>query len=411
MAMKKNIRRFISILAVLVMMGGGQAMADFTEEAWYAEALGECEMSLGNNLRLKKVIERAGQGEPITIATIGGSVTEGSTASSYRLCWAKLFADGFAKTYGADGGKDITLVNSGVAGTSSTFGYMRYDRDVLARVPKKDPDGYPDLAVIEYAVNDWEEATGFRCYESMVRQILEQPNGAAVILLFTVTNKDWNMQDAHRKIGERYDLPMVSIRDGISPHLDKDMPKETFFFDEFHPNDTGHRILADAVLRLIADAAGQETAEADVNLDAAPVYGTDFLGLRTIYGDSEPEGITVERGGFSKSDAGTFKNTPVGQVCGKRNFYHDKAGGTEPLKITGVFRKCVVAWKATGDTNFGTAEVLIDGKVVRTVGNKGGWGQSEYALVLDAQEAAEHTLEIRVTDDSKRFTVTAVSVQ
>ena len=54
----------------------------------------------------------------------------------------------------------------------------------------------------------------------------------------------------------------------------------------------------------------------------------------------------------------------------------------------------------------------MDGEVKKTV--KGGsdkWGQSEVVLVLDDKEAAEHTLEIRVTDAGKKFTVTAVSLQ
>ena len=62
--------------------------------------------------------------------------------------------------------------------------------------------------------------------------------------------------------------------------------------------------------------------------------------------------------------------------------------------------------------DFGAAEILIDGRVVKTVkGGKDKWGQSEVVLVLDEKEAAEHTLEIRVTEEGKKFTVTAVGLQ
>ena len=57
-------------------------------------------------------------------------------------------------------------------------------------------------------------------------------------------------------------------------------------------------------------------------------------------------------------------------------------------------------------------EILIDGEVKKTV--KGGadkWGQSEVVLVLDDKEAAEHTLEIRVTEEGKKGTITAISLQ
>ena len=82
------------------------------------------------------------------------------------------------------------------------------------------------------------------------------------------------------------------------------------------------------------------------------------------------------------------------------------------MKITGVFRKCLIDWKAAAEDTYGTAEILVDGKVKATLkGGSGKWGQSEVALVLDEKEAAEHTVEIRVVEEGKRFTITAFSVQ
>ena len=404
-------KKLVLLLLALMMIGGSQAVAEYAEEAWYKEALKESEVSLGNNLRLKNVIERAQRGEQITVGTVGGSITEGALASNYEECWAVRFAARFGETYGTDGGANVTLVNCGVSGTPSPFGYMRYGRDILARVPESDPDGYPDLVVIEYAVNDWTEPTGCRCYESMVKEILSQPNKPAVILLFSARNDGWNVQNELQKIGERYDLLMVSVRDGLYRHLDKDFPKKNFYKDEYHPNSTGHGMMADAMMTAVADAAAAETAETDIDLSVKPVYGTDFMGLKTIYGDSVPEGITVERGSFDKVDKTTYSNKPVGQVCGK-NFCHGTSSGTDPMKVTGIFRKCLIAWKAAAEDTYGTAEILVDGKAKATLkGGSGKWGQSEVVLVLDGKEAAEHTVEIRVVEEGKRFTVTAVSVQ
>ena len=404
-------KKLFLFLLALMMIGGSQAVAEYAEEAWYKEALKESEVSLGNNLRLKNVIERAQRGEQITVGTVGGSITEGALASNYEECWAVRFAARFGETYGTDGGANVTLVNCGVSGTPSPFGYMRYGRDIIARVPESDPDGYPDLVVIEYAVNDWTEPTGCRCYESMVKEILSQPNKPAVILLFSARNDGWNVQNELQKIGERYDLLMVSVRDGLYRHLDKDFPKKNFYKDEYHPNSTGHGMMADAMMTAVADAAAAETAETDIDLSVKPVYGTDFMGLKTIYGDSVPEGITVERGSFDKVDKTTYSNKPVGQVCGK-NFCHGTSSGTDPMKVTGIFRKCLIAWKAAAEDTYGTAEILVDGKVKATLkGGSGKWGQSEVALVLDEKEAAEHTVEIRVVEEGKRFTITAFSVQ
>ncbi len=402
-------RRLAAVILALILTGGGIALADYTDEAWYEEALKGCEMALGNNVRLKKVIGRAQGGENITIATVGGSITEGAAAAKYAECWASRFTRLFGETYCAAGAQ-ANLVNCGVGGTPSPFGYMRYGREILGRIPETDPDGYPDIVVIEYAVNDWNEPTGTRCYESMVKEILQQPNEPAVILLFTVRSDGWNLQQELRKVGERYGLMMVSIRDGIYPHIDRDYPKADWYSDEYHPKSVGHRMMAEALMQAVRDAAAAETAAADIDLNVEAAYGTDFMGLKTIYGEGETEGITVEKGSFNKTDASAYKNEPVGLVCGK-NFHHSLAPGEDPLKITGVFSKCLIAWKATGDSAYGTVEVWIDGTKVRTLGGTGGWGQSEVVLVLDEREEAEHTVEIRPVENNKRFTITAISVR
>ena len=386
-------------------------MGEFFQDDWYREALKASEMRLGNNVRLKRVIERAMAGEQITIATIGGSITEGAGASNYRECWASRFAVRFGNTYGVNNGSNVTLINAGVGGTASTYGYMRYGRDITERVRSGDPDGYADLVIIEYSVNDWEEPTRHRCFESMVREILEQPNEPAVILLFAVFRNGWNLQEELRKIGDRYDLMMVSIRNGMYPHIGREIAGEDFFFDEYHPKSLGHRTMADCLSQTVRDAAEKETDAQDIDLSEGPVYGTDFKGLRTIYAGRETEGITVDRGSFTADDTTTYRNRPVGRVCGA-NFCHEPSESAEPLKITGMFSKCLIAWKAAAESTYGAAEVLVDGRTVtRLSGGEGKWGQSEVVLVLDESEAAEHTVEIRPADPGKRFTVTAISVK
>ena len=411
-----NMKRWTAVLMVLVLLWtcaayGEEKKTTMFEKDWYLQGLKDSVMSTGNNARLKKVIERAQAGEEITLATIGGSITEGAGAGTYQSCWASRFQVRFGTAYGAENGAHVSLVNAGVGGTPSPFGYMRYQREIVDRVPAKDADGLPDIVVIEYSVNDWQEPTRHRCYESMVKEILDAPNEPAVILLFAVFKNGWNLQEELRRIGDRYDLMMVSIRDGIYPLIlptGSHIKSEGFFSDEYHPTSVGHRIMTDCLMEAIQEAVEAETDEAP-NLDVKPVYGTDFMGLKTVFGDTETTEFTVERGGFCSSDSGSYHNQPVGWVCGK-NFFHNVTDPMDPLKITGVFSKCLVAWKADASSTFGTAEILIDGEVKQTVrGGEGKWGQSEVALVLDQKEAAEHTLEIRVTKEGKKFTVTAVS--
>lgn len=407
-------KKWVSVLMILMLLcvstAWGEEKKTMFDEEWYRQALRDSVMSVGNNARLKKVIERAQNGEVITLATIGGSITEGAGASSYKECWASRFHIRFRTEYGAANGSNVCFVNAGVGGTPSPFGYMRYQREVVNRVPAADTDGLPDVVVIEFSVNDWEEPTKHRCFESMVKEILDAPNEPAVILLFAVFRNGFNLQNDLRRIGKNYDLMMVSIKDGFYGHFGKKLKKEGFFSDEYHPTSLGHRIMTDCLMQAVTEAAEAET-DAAPDLDVKPVYGTDFMGLKTIFGDTETEEFTVDRGGFPGSDSGSYHNQPVGWVCGK-NFYHNVKDPMDPLTVRGIFRKCLVAWKATNSASFGAAEILIDGRVVKTVkGGKDKWGQSEVVLVLDEKEAAEHTLEIRVTEEGKAFTVTAIGLQ
>ena len=404
-------KRFLAFLAVLVMIWGGTAMGEFAKEEWYQSALKDSEMRLGNNVRLLKLIERAKAGEHITIGTMGGSITEGAGASNYKECWASRFAMRFGNTYGVSNGSNVELVNAGVGGTPSAFGYMRFNRDINSRVSEKDPDGYPDLVIIEFAVNDWGEPTNHHCFESMVKEVLEYPNEPVVILLFSMRDDGWNLQGDLRKIGDVYDLLMVSIPDGLFKHVGQEMEKKDFFHDEYHPNSNGHRMMADCLMQAIADAAAKEPNTTDIDLNVRPAYGTDFMGLKTLYADEETEGFTVERGGFASIDLQTYRNTPVGWVCGK-NYFHDIKDPDEPLKVTGVFSKCLIAWKASADAGFGAAEVYVDGKRATILrGGPGKWNQSEVALVLNGKNAAEHTVLIKVKEPGKKFTITAISVK
>ncbi len=393
-------------------MGEGVFFSGTDQAEWYRQMLKDGIVNLGNNQRLKNVIRRAQAGEEITVAAIGGSITEGAGAKVYSECYASRFAQGFAARYGAGDGSGVRFVNAGVGGTPSTFGLMRYQRDIVDRT--RDADGLPDLVIVEYSVNDYQEPTGHRCFESLVKTILSQPNRPAVILLFAVFRNGFNLQNEMKRVGEAYDLMMVSVKDAAYPHVGREWTPEAFFFDEYHPTSLGHGVMADCLLAAVETANALETSEQDVALDVEPAYGTDYMGLVTLYGGGPwPDTVTVERGGFAHDDGQSYTNLPVGRVCGQ-NFCHTETDSAEPLRVTGKFRKLLIAWRAVSDARYGTAEIVVDGKVKRTLkGGEGKWGQSEVVMIWDSRtEAEDHVLEIRMAEGSqeKRFTITAIGL-
>ncbi|MBO4378324.1 MAG: SGNH/GDSL hydrolase family protein [Clostridia bacterium] len=414
--MKKKILRIVSLLCAAMLLGGGTAMSEsnyFGQDAgkaWYDEMLARALLLTGNNLRLLQMIERARAGEDITIATIGGSITEGAGASKYADCYASRFAKGFAQRYGAGDGSNVHFINAGVGGTPSTFGLMRYANDIVGRV--RDSDGLPDLVVIEFAVNDYNEPTKHRCYESLLKTILSQPNDPVVILLFSVFQDGGNLQEGFLPIGRAYDVMMVSIRDGAYPLVGKEWTIKQFFSDEYHPTSLGHAVMADCLLYAVETAAAQEPSLQDIDLDIPPVYGDDFMGLQTIYAGRIPDGVQLDRGGFVHDDKRSFQNIPIGRVCGE-NFHHAADDPKEPLTFTSTFKKLLIAFRATNEADFGRAQVKVDGRIVAVIG--GGpdkWGQSEVILALDTSAAAEHTVVIEMTNRTtdKKFTITAIGI-
>lgn len=384
------------------------AQGDFRTEEWYRIALAKSMMNVGNNKRLKAVIEKAQAGEEITIASIGGSITEGAGAVKYKECYAYQTFDKFKTVYGSGDGTNVHFVNAGVGGTPSPFGWLRYQRDIVSRV--NDADGLPDIVMIEYSVNDYQEPTKHQCFESMVKEILMQPNNPVVIIVFAVFPDGFTLQEEMKKVGFAYDCMMVSTKNGPYALVGDKWTKEEFFFDIYHPTTLGHGIMADCIFNTIQTAAEKETDSEDINLDVASVYGTNYMGMKTIFKDDYEEEINLQVGGFNQDDAKSYHNLPIGGVYDK-NFHHTKDSGSESLTFTVSCKNLLLAFRSVNDASFGSIDVYVDGEKRRTIkGNTGSWGQSVTDLIFSEEEAKLHTIEIRMMegDEEKKFTITCM---
>ena len=85
----------------------------------------------GNRARLAKVFKKAQAGEPITVAYLGGSITQGSSAGP-TTCYAFLTTKWLEEKFPES---KITYVNAGIGATGSYIGVFRTDRDVLSQNP------------------------------------------------------------------------------------------------------------------------------------------------------------------------------------------------------------------------------------------------------------------------------------
>lgn len=196
----------------------------------------------GNLLPFQKVIKKALQGERIGIGFIGGSITAGSLSSSPDLCYAYLVYKWFKEKLPM---ARIEYINAGIGATTSRLGVARVREDLLLH--------NPDVVFVEFSVNDSNEEEFIETYESLIRRIILHTSDPAVILINSVNyDSGINAQDIHNRVGEYYSLPIVSMRESIYVEIEQGrLNAEMITPDNLHPNDLGHRMVADIINSLL----------------------------------------------------------------------------------------------------------------------------------------------------------------
>ena len=188
--------------------------------------------NVGNRSRIANVMKKALRGENITIATIGGSITEGvaldrEPVGKRDLGWASLMGDWWKRMFPGQ----VAFVNAGISGTPSIFGNYRLEDDVLCHDP--------DLLFVEFAVDDDGGGGSMRrAQESMIRRMLES-GGAAVQIFFRTADSD-GAQNNYQPVGKYYDIPQLSPRNAFWGTYDF----SDITYDDIHPNVLGNAMVA-----------------------------------------------------------------------------------------------------------------------------------------------------------------------
>lgn len=375
------------------------------ESEWYRQMLKDSILSTGTNGRLEKVLEKMKNGESVSIAFIGGSVTEGAFAASYEESYADSFVAGLQEKYPD---AELTYINAGLSGTGSSLGVMRYDRDVVEAAGCQ-----PDIVFLEFAINDYQDPTDGRAYESMIRSILEADNEPAVILLFSVTQNEWNMQEVYIPLGEHYGLPMASIKDAVKkPLADGTMTKQEFFADEYHPTTFGHKIMADCLGELVLEAESAESSGEVAALPADSIKSPDFMDMHMLT-SKRGGGVEIAAGGFAGTDTQVHGfGRRSGESAFPDNWMHTSGSIRDAFRVELKCKNIIVNYKTSSSNDFGKVDVYVDGNKVAELDGyaQDSWNNSIQALVLDEIESGYHVLEIcmAVGDEDKNFTLLAV---
>lgn len=232
---------------------------------------------MDNITRLKNLMKRAANGESLVIGFLGGSITQGSLSSTPETCYAYLVYEWWKKSFP---NAEFSFVNGGIGGTTSHYGGARAWKDVLCY--------RPDIVTVDFSVNDDANEFFEETYEGTLRRLLAAPSAPAVVVLNNVfydTGK--NAQDYHNRIADHYGIPHVSIKDTIFPDVESGkIVRADITPDNLHPNDKGHRLVADEICKLL------DSIKAEVEEEAIAGENIEDKSMKTEESILLPEPLT-----------------------------------------------------------------------------------------------------------------------
>ncbi len=347
----------------------------------YEELLENSLMRMGSCSRMSRAVERFLRGGNLTVAYVGGSITQGVGASlPHKSCYAyesfRQFQAIMKKSYdlSEEQVKRIRFIKAGLAGTGSELCAIRYERDVEREGQKQ-----PDLIIVEFCVNDEEDETRGVFYESLVRRILKRENDPAVILLFCVFQNGFNLQERLYPIGERYDLPVISIKDAVYRQFDtqkEQISKKEFFADPLHPSDSGHSFMAACLSYWFQKALTEIRLNRRASIKAVDdipcVYGCGMENMKLLDRRSGYQDAVINEGNFNAIDMKlqcTVLDDKEEEIPVFPYNWHLNGDEAEEMGKPFYMKICAqtltVVLKDSDEEAFGMTSIYVDGKLCR----------------------------------------------
>jgi len=229
----------------------------------------------GARTRLRRVVAEMIAGNKVEVAVLGGSISAGAIASRKmdpndpNDVWSlvRLHLQNNVNP-------QIEFYNNARAATKSYITSLCIDRFLNTTA---------DLVFVEFIANDGSEMDTqlqgplekSRSYERFLRKIQRQPSNPAVVMMQMLVSemaippegKDGKPkrafystpEDTYGNLAQYYDIPSVSFRDALWQLGDN--KRDGMSWDDFmaedrlHPNDRGHRLMADMVIYLLQQTA------------------------------------------------------------------------------------------------------------------------------------------------------------
>lgn len=321
---------------------------------------------VGNTARIRDKIAKAQSGDTVTIGYLGGSITEGGSASSPANYYVTLASEYFSQTFGKGG--NVKYVNAGLAGTSSVVGNIRVDNDIFAK--------NCDIIFIEFAVNDQGSERFQKSYESLVKKCLMQPNEPAVALITLCQKGGDSNQDWMQRIAENYDLPLISGKNAVMNGIQAgtlNWDRDYGSGDNIHPGNGGHKLISEIIGYYYRQALRSENASASYEIPTKEVFGAEYATAKLV--------------DFSK-----LQNFSAGSWTGGNGSY-TKNGGT-PMKFT-INGKGILLLFKSNSNGMGAVNVSANGKTNKVSANlQWTWGGKDGDVGYYQDTAGQIDIEI-----------------
>ncbi len=192
-------------------------------------------------------IQKLKHGTPVTIAALGDSLTYGWMVNKGYISFLE---DMICEKYP---GCRLTILNRGIPGDTAQGGLSRLQNDVIKYKP--------DLVFIQFALNDAFSGYTPEQYKNYISVIIDQITEGTDAEIFLVTSVCLIDQMANRRANSFYDildelasdneLPIAMVHEYMRKKIDNELQLEHLIqSDGVHPNDDGHRLMAEAVMEV-----------------------------------------------------------------------------------------------------------------------------------------------------------------
>jgi len=211
---------------------------------------------------LNRVAAKLRQHKPVTIVTMGDSLSDPHHWSNHPILWSGLLVNQIQDRYKST----VTLVNPAIGGTT-----LSQNTAIMRRWSTEAPT--PDLVTVWFGGNDWDSnVRGPRFAEYLrlaVDQIRRQTHGSADILLMTTlpSHARWEttkeLEQAVRDVALEKKTGFVDIAAEFrkAQSADAASKQQYWGWDNVHLGSKGHEIVAATVLKAIEDNQAATRAE------------------------------------------------------------------------------------------------------------------------------------------------------